>query len=133
MYYVDLNIGQELFNMLKFIATLPINTTSDNTTAFQPAINIVMHPAVGGFPSAWEFTLIIVVALLAISFLASGKKMLFVYFPHTIKGETPKLLTHLLFFSLFLLFYLYLYNDYFSISWYALASLARSSPSTGTI
>ncbi|KAI9335043.1 hypothetical protein BD770DRAFT_16337 [Pilaira anomala] len=71
MYYVDLNIGQDLFNMLKFISTLPVNTTSENSTLFQPAISIVMHPAVGGFPSAWEFTLIIVVALLAISFLAS--------------------------------------------------------------
>lgn len=71
MYYVDLNIGQELYNMLKYIAIQPVNTT-DDFTIFQSALNVVMHPAVGGFPSAWEFTLIIVVALLAISFLASG-------------------------------------------------------------
>jgi hypothetical protein len=74
MYYVDLNIGQELFSMIQYTASLPINTTSDNSTTYQPAISLVIHPAVGGFPSAWEFTLIIVVALLAISFLASGKK-----------------------------------------------------------
>lgn len=70
MYYVDLNIGQELYNMLKYIAT---QQTINNSTTIQPALSIIMHPAVGGFPSAWEFTLIIVVALLAISFLASGK------------------------------------------------------------
>lgn len=87
MYYVDLNIGQELYNMLKYITTQPVNIANDSTP-FQPALNIVMHPAVGGFPSAWEFTLIIVVALLAISFLASGK-MLFVYIPlNSIKGKT---------------------------------------------
>jgi hypothetical protein len=104
MYYVDLNIGQELFNMLKFIATLPINTTSDNTTAFQPAISIVMHPAVGGFPSAWEFTLIIVVALLAISFLASGRKNVICLYPAYYKRQKYPTCTFL---SLFLLFYHY--------------------------
>jgi hypothetical protein len=76
MYYVDLNIGQELYSILQYTASQPINTTSDSNnssnTTYQPAISLVMHPAVGGFPSAWEFTLIIVVALLAISFLASG-------------------------------------------------------------
>ncbi|KAI9482647.1 MAG: hypothetical protein EXX96DRAFT_477798 [Benjaminiella poitrasii] len=41
------------------------------TADVQAAIKIILHPAVGGFPNAWEFTLIIVVALLAISFLAS--------------------------------------------------------------
>ncbi|CEP14629.1 hypothetical protein [Parasitella parasitica] len=71
MYYVDLNIGLELLSLLEYTSSQPINTTFDNSTTFQPAINLVMHPAVGGFPSAWEFTLIIVVALLAISFLAS--------------------------------------------------------------
>ncbi|CAO3656364.1 unnamed protein product [Mucor fragilis] len=71
MYYVDLNIGLELLSLLEYTSSQPINTTFDNTSTFQPAINLVMHPAVGGFPSAWEFTLIIVVALLAISFLAS--------------------------------------------------------------
>ncbi|KAI8054168.1 uncharacterized protein B0P05DRAFT_479495 [Gilbertella persicaria] len=55
--------------MLQYVNTYPINS-QDNTT-FQPVIRLTMHPAVGGFPSAWEFTLIIVVALLAISFLAS--------------------------------------------------------------
>ncbi|KAL9551082.1 hypothetical protein MBANPS3_004436 [Mucor bainieri] len=71
MYYVDLNIGLELLSLLEYTSSQPINTTFDNSSTFQPAINLVMHPAVGGFPSAWEFTLIIVVALLAISFLAS--------------------------------------------------------------
>lgn len=80
MYYVDLDIGNELYNMIAYTAAQPINNTFDNSTNYQPAINLVMHPAVGGFPSAWEFTLIIVVALLAISFLASGN-LLFVYIP----------------------------------------------------
>lgn len=71
MYYVDLNIGKELLAMLQYTLAQPINTTADNST-FQPVISLTMHPAVGGFPSAWEFTLIIVVALLAISFLASS-------------------------------------------------------------
>ncbi|KAG2215002.1 hypothetical protein INT46_010813 [Mucor plumbeus] len=71
MYYVDLNIGLELISLLQYTSYQSINTTFDNSSTFQPAINLVMHPAVGGFPSAWEFTLIIVVALLAISFLAS--------------------------------------------------------------
>ncbi|KAI8332164.1 hypothetical protein EDC96DRAFT_451568 [Choanephora cucurbitarum] len=57
--------------MLQYVASYPISNTSDNATTFQPVISLTMHPAVGGFPSAWEFTLIIVVALLAISFLAS--------------------------------------------------------------
>lgn len=78
MYYVDLFIGMALFEMLQDTAYLPINMTTDNTT-YQPAISLVMHPAIGGFPSAWEFTLIIVVALLAISFLASGKCYLFIF------------------------------------------------------
>lgn len=77
MYYVDLNIGLELLSLLAYTSSQPINTTFDNSSTFQPAINVVMHPAVGGFPSAWEFTLIIVVALLAISFLASGIMLLF--------------------------------------------------------
>lgn len=78
MYYVDLFIGLELYKMLQDTAYLPINTTYDNTT-YQPAISLVMHPAVGGFPSAWEFTLIIVVALLAISFLASGNNFCYLF------------------------------------------------------
>jgi hypothetical protein len=32
-----------------------------------------MYPAVGVFPNTWEFTLIIVVSLLAASFIVSGK------------------------------------------------------------
>lgn len=138
MYYVDLNIGQDLFNMLKFISTLPVNTTSDNSTLFQPAISVVMHPAVGGFPSAWEFTLIIVVALLAISFLASGNFFecyLFIsrdlYKRQTSNPQRLSLFLVSLFVYIFLssLFYFFLYiiynNDYLSISWYALASLAH--------
>ncbi|KAI9497930.1 hypothetical protein BDB00DRAFT_755863, partial [Zychaea mexicana] len=42
-----------------------------NNVSYQKAIKVVLYPAVGGFPSAWEFTLIVVVALLAVSFLAS--------------------------------------------------------------
>jgi hypothetical protein len=87
MYYVDLNIGLELYNMLWYTASQPINTTLDNSTSYQPAISLVMHPAVGGFPSAWEFTLIIVVALLAISFLASGNLLFVDIPPKTIKGK----------------------------------------------
>ncbi|KAL0092706.1 hypothetical protein J3Q64DRAFT_1633688, partial [Phycomyces blakesleeanus] len=34
-------------------------------------IKVVLYPSIGGFPSAWEFTLIVVVALLALSFLTS--------------------------------------------------------------
>ncbi|KAI7906264.1 uncharacterized protein BX663DRAFT_499437 [Cokeromyces recurvatus] len=71
MYYVDLNVGLELLDMLTFITN---NTTNND---IQPAINVILHPAVGGYPTAWEFTLIIVVALLAISFLASGMDICF--------------------------------------------------------
>ncbi|KAI9257934.1 hypothetical protein BDA99DRAFT_440799, partial [Phascolomyces articulosus] len=42
-----------------------------NNVSYQKAVKVVLYPAVGGFPSAWEFTLIVVVALLAVSFLAS--------------------------------------------------------------
>ncbi|KAI8881704.1 hypothetical protein K501DRAFT_188374 [Backusella circina FSU 941] len=56
--------------MIQNASTVPVHAYSANST-YQVAISVVMYPAVGGFPSAWEFTLIIVVALLAISFLAS--------------------------------------------------------------
>lgn len=109
MYFVDIFIGLELYKMLQDTAYLPINTTSDNTT-YQPAISLVMHPAVGGFPSAWEFTLIIVVALLAISFLASGNNNVICLYPaNSIKGKTTA--NVLLSLSLFLLYTFY--NGYF--------------------
>jgi hypothetical protein len=58
--------------MLQSTSSVPPTVLKDNVTS-QIAISIVMYPAIGGFPSAWEFTLIIIVALLAVSFLASGK------------------------------------------------------------
>ncbi|KAI8979133.1 hypothetical protein BDF20DRAFT_481539 [Mycotypha africana] len=77
MYYVDLNIGLELYDMLQLTASQPVgymaanSSTTNAAITFQPVILLTMHPAVGGFLSAWEFTLIIVVVLLGISFLAS--------------------------------------------------------------
>ncbi|KAI8887920.1 hypothetical protein K501DRAFT_174357 [Backusella circina FSU 941] len=56
--------------MLSSTSSVPPTVLKDNVTS-QIAISIVMYPAIGGFPSAWEFTLIIIVALLAVSFLAS--------------------------------------------------------------
>jgi hypothetical protein len=76
MYYVDMSIGLDLYRMIQNASTVPIHAYSANST-YQVAISVVMYPAVGGFPSAWEFTLIIVVALLAISFLASGNTKVF--------------------------------------------------------
>ena len=123
MYYVDLFIGLDLSLMLQDTAYLPLNMTYDNTT-YQPAISLVMHPAVGGFPSAWEFTLIIVVALLAISFLASGKCYLFtsrrVYIriiTNTNASSSFLLLIYLFFFTLY-------HYGYISFSGYALAFMA---------
>ncbi|KAI7847637.1 hypothetical protein BDC45DRAFT_451535 [Circinella umbellata] len=48
-----------------------MNHDNVNNASYQKAVKVSLYPAVGGFPSAWEFTLIVVVALLAISFLAS--------------------------------------------------------------
>ncbi|KAG1459813.1 hypothetical protein G6F46_006018 [Rhizopus delemar] len=69
MYYVDLDTGIELSNMIQYASNQLIMTV-DNIS-YQPAINLVMHPDVGGFPADWIYILIIVIALLAVSFLAS--------------------------------------------------------------
>ncbi|ORZ19564.1 hypothetical protein BCR42DRAFT_323815, partial [Absidia repens] len=42
-----------------------------NNVTYQSAIKVTLYPFIGGFPTAWEFILIIVVALLALSFLVS--------------------------------------------------------------
>ncbi|KAI9281479.1 hypothetical protein BY458DRAFT_429688 [Sporodiniella umbellata] len=44
--------------------------TFDNIS-YQPVIHLVMYPDVGGFPANWIYILIIVIALLIVSFLAS--------------------------------------------------------------
>ncbi|KAI9315544.1 hypothetical protein BX666DRAFT_1860872 [Dichotomocladium elegans] len=46
-------------------------TAASGNVSYQKAIKVTLYPSIGGFPSAWEFTLIVVVALLAVSFLAS--------------------------------------------------------------
>ncbi|KAI7878909.1 hypothetical protein K492DRAFT_217354 [Lichtheimia hyalospora FSU 10163] len=48
-----------------------IQDTQSSNVSYQKAYKVILYPAIGGFPSAWEFTLIVVVALLAVSFLAS--------------------------------------------------------------
>lgn len=77
MYYVDLDTGIELSNMIQYASNQLIMTV-DNIS-YQPAINLVMHPDVGGFPADWIYILIIVIALLAVSFLASGKSLFLFY------------------------------------------------------
>ncbi|KAG2216711.1 hypothetical protein INT45_005664 [Circinella minor] len=69
VYYVDLDIGVDLLRKLQQEA--PMNHDNVNNASYQKAVKVSLYPAVGGFPSAWEFTLIVVVALLAVSFLAS--------------------------------------------------------------
>lgn len=49
------------------------NATLPNNTTVEKALRVTMYPAVGVFPNTWEFTLIIVVSLLAASFIVSGK------------------------------------------------------------
>lgn len=48
------------------------NASIGNNITKSRALRVTMYPASGAFPSAWEFTLIIVVALLAVSFILSG-------------------------------------------------------------
>lgn len=48
------------------------NASIGNNVTKSRALRVTMYPASGAFPSAWEFTLIIVVALLAVSFILSG-------------------------------------------------------------
>ncbi|CDH48409.1 predicted protein [Lichtheimia corymbifera JMRC:FSU:9682] len=70
VYYVDLDIGMDLLGKLQQPGTIMQDTQSSNVS-YQKTYKVVLYPAIGGFPSAWEFTLIVVVALLAVSFLAS--------------------------------------------------------------
>lgn len=71
MYYVDLDTGTELTRMLQYAATTSQPILAANNLSYQPAIHLVMHPDVGGFPADWIYILIIVIALLIVSFLAS--------------------------------------------------------------
>ncbi|KAI8147701.1 hypothetical protein BJV82DRAFT_596591 [Fennellomyces sp. T-0311] len=68
-YYVDLDIGLDLLRKLQQEA--PLMHDNNTNASYQKGVKVILYPAVGGFPSAWEFTLIVVVALLAVSFLAS--------------------------------------------------------------
>lgn len=78
MYYVDLDTGTELTRMLQYAATTSQPILAANNLSYQPAIHLVMHPDVGGFPADWIYILIIVIALLIVSFLASGKVCFYV-------------------------------------------------------
>jgi hypothetical protein len=49
------------------------NNSLPNNVTVDKALKVTMYPAVGVFPNTWEFTLIIVVSLLAASFIVSGK------------------------------------------------------------
>jgi hypothetical protein len=70
LYYVDLELGQTLLRLLQ--QPSPVTQAATNVTS-QAAVKVVLYPFIGGFPTAWEFILIIVVALLALSFLVSSK------------------------------------------------------------
>lgn len=69
---VEASTGQFYMNAIKTLqeynGTLPNNVTTDK------AFRVTMYPAIGAFPNAWEFTLIIVVSLLAVSFIVSGNE-----------------------------------------------------------
>ncbi|KAI8071733.1 hypothetical protein BC940DRAFT_293575 [Gongronella butleri] len=71
VYYVDVNVGYSILQQLR--QTQPIGYDAANNVTYQTAMKITLFPAIGGFPNAWEFTLLIVVALLLVSFLISGK------------------------------------------------------------
>ncbi|KAI9033694.1 hypothetical protein CLU79DRAFT_724902 [Phycomyces nitens] len=68
VYYVDIDVGLELLQKLQQVG--PVLAGSDGISS-ERVIKVVLYPSIGGFPSAWEFTLIVVVALLALSFLTS--------------------------------------------------------------
>ncbi|KAI7867659.1 hypothetical protein BDF14DRAFT_1742880 [Spinellus fusiger] len=68
VYYVDLNVGLDL--LLKAQSTGPIVLGSDGISS-QEAIRVILYPTTNGFPSAWEFTLIVIVVLLVLSFAIS--------------------------------------------------------------
>ncbi|KAG0179890.1 hypothetical protein DFQ28_001661 [Apophysomyces sp. BC1034] len=69
-YYVDRRTGQELFKRLLGCSQIQSEVFSDMTAKL--AVRVLMLPANVGGPNPWELTLIIVIALLAISFFASG-------------------------------------------------------------
>lgn len=84
MYYVD---SIDLAQMLHYVSNQPITTLSNNVS-YQPAIRVILHPDEYKFPTDWVYILIIVIALLAVSFLASGKVIVYYSIfriPHSFK------------------------------------------------
>lgn len=84
MYYVD---SIDLAQMLHYVSNQPITTLSNNIS-YQPAIRVILHPDEYKFPTDWVYILIIVIALLAVSFLASGKVIVYYSIfriPHSFK------------------------------------------------
>lgn len=84
MYYVD---STDLAQMLQYVSNQPITTLSNNVS-YQPAIRVILHPDEYKFPTDWVYILIIVIALLAVSFLASGKVIVYYSIfriPHSFK------------------------------------------------
>ncbi|KAI8082939.1 uncharacterized protein BX664DRAFT_339444 [Halteromyces radiatus] len=67
-YYIDLELGQKLLQLLQ--QPEPISQAPNNVS-YQIATKVTLYPVIGGFPTTWEYILIIVVALLALSFLVS--------------------------------------------------------------
>ncbi|KAG2181928.1 hypothetical protein INT43_006853, partial [Umbelopsis isabellina] len=68
-YLVQGQDGMNMYNTLKTYEHS--NASIGNNVTKSRALRVTMYPASGAFPSAWEFTLIIVVALLAVSFILS--------------------------------------------------------------
>jgi hypothetical protein len=69
-YLIQGQDGMNMYNTLKTYQHSNVSIGSNVTKS--RALRVTMYPASGAFPSAWEFTLIIVVALLAVSFILSG-------------------------------------------------------------
>lgn len=65
-YYVDNSVGLDLLEKLRTY-DLDINAS------VRIMVRVTMYPPQNSVPGAWEFTLIVVVVLLAISFLTSGE------------------------------------------------------------
>ncbi|KAI8577333.1 hypothetical protein K450DRAFT_252665 [Umbelopsis ramanniana AG] len=64
--------GADGLMYLNAIKTLShYNNSLPNNVTVDKALKVTMYPAVGVFPNTWEFTLIIVVSLLAASFIVS--------------------------------------------------------------
>ncbi|KAI9289424.1 hypothetical protein BC943DRAFT_73186 [Umbelopsis sp. AD052] len=61
--------GLMYLNAIKFLSRY--NSSLPNNVTVEKALKVTMYPAVGVFPNTWEFTLIIVVSLLAASFIVS--------------------------------------------------------------